>query len=192
MDQQPLQDQQMPPASEAFPAKPLDDVEENKDIAALSYAWILSLVVFFTRRNSPFVRFHAKQGIVLFILSIAFWMVPFVGRMLELVVLAFCALGFINAAQGKWKDLPLIGAAARGDWKAVRESWKSVVHGIAESWRHFRKEKPAAAQTSPVAPSESKPADPVPSEAQPAPAADTSATGPSPETSAVVPPSESL
>ncbi len=169
MDQQPVQDQKEVITPEIVQSTPSDDVEENKDIAALSYAWILSIVVFFTRRNSPFVRFHAKQGIVLFILSIAFWMVPFVGRMLELVVLAFCALGFINAAQGKWKDLPLIGAAARGDWKAVRESWKSVVHTVAESWRHFRKEKHAnpptpAAETQ----AEKKPDEPVVSDAIPA------------------------
>ncbi len=167
MDQQPTQDQQMPPppVTEVVPAKPLDDVEENKDIAALSYAWILSLVVFFTRRDSPFVRFHAKQGVVLFVLSIAFWMVPFAGRFLELAVLALCALGFINAAQGKWKDLPLIGAAARGDWKAVRESWKSVVHNIADGWKHFRKD--AHKKESEAKPQESAPVQVVPA---PAPA----------------------
>ena len=110
-DQQPAQEINLP----VVPEKPLDDVEENKDMAALSYAWILSLVVFFTRRQSPFVRFHAKQGIILFILSIIFWMIPFIGKMLELIVLAFCAFGFIAAAQGQWKELPFIGAMARGD-----------------------------------------------------------------------------
>jgi len=191
MDQQPTQDQQMPPppATEVVPAKPLDDVEENKDIAALSYAWILSLVVFFTRRNSPFVRFHAKQGIVLFILSIAFWMVPFVGRMLELVVLAFCALGFINAAQGKWKDLPFIGAMARGDWKTVRESWKSVVHNVAESWKHFRKEKHAPSSSVTETPAETKPTQPT----SPAPALQPVVPEPSSAPEATpVPPSQNI
>lgn len=186
MEQQPIQDQREVITPEIVFKKPADDVEENKDIAALSYAWILSLVVFFTRKDSPFIRFHAKQGIVLFILSIAFWMVPFVGRLLELVVLAFCALGFINAAQGKWKDLPFIGAMARGDWKAVRESWRSVVHGVADAWRRVRKEKPAAAQPSPEPASEPQSPEPVrpapaPVQAEPVPAPE-SETPPTPPT----------
>lgn len=186
MDQQPAQDRNEAIAPEIIPAKPFDDVEENKDIAALGYVWILSIVVFFTRKNSPFVRFHAKQGIVLFILSVAFWMVPMVGRLLELVVLALCALGFINAAQGKRKDLPLIGAFARGDWKAARASWRAMVHGVAEAWRHFRKEKHPAAPASDPAPA---PAPEIPVAQKPAEAP---ATDVPPPQAPPVPPAESL
>src|SRR3989339_630004 len=42
------------------------DVEENKTVAALSYAWILCLVPLLGKRNSKFAQFHAKQGLVLF------------------------------------------------------------------------------------------------------------------------------
>lgn len=150
MDQ--LTPDQQPAFDPLNPQKPMDDVEENKDMAALSYAWILSLVVFFTRRNSPFVRFHAKQGIVLFILSIVFWMIPFVGRLLELVVLAFCAFGFIAAAQGQWKDLPFVGAMARGDWKTLRSTWKSFVRSVADAWHHFRTPKKQPSHQQPAAP----------------------------------------
>lgn len=145
-----------------------DDVEENKDIAALSYVWVLSVAVFFLKKDSPFVRFHAKQGMVLFALSIVFWSVPLVGKLLELVVLAFCAMGFIAAAQGLKKDVPFVGPAARGDWKALRASWRSTVHSIVETWKRFRKQHQHA-----KAPAE-----------QPAPARSASAT---PET-VVVPP----
>jgi len=148
---------------------PPDDVEENKDMAALSYAWILSLVVFVTRRNSPFVRFHAKQGIILFILSIVFWMIPYVGRLLELVVLAFCAFGFIAAAQGQWKDLPFIGAMARGDWKTLRNTWKSFVHSIVDAWHHFRAPKQQPAPTAEPQPSSPPKTEPLPATSSPAP-----------------------
>jgi len=157
MDQQTPNEPVQAELVSSVPQRPDDDVEENKDMAALSYAWILSIVVFFTRRNSPFVRFHAKQGIVLFILSIAFWMVPFVGRLLELVVLAFCAFGFIAAAQGQWKDLPFVGAMAKGDWKLLRTTWRSFVNSIADAWRHFRTPKePSAPRTAPTPPPQSQ------------------------------------
>ncbi len=123
----------------------VNDVDENKDIAALGYAWILSLFVYYLKKDSPFVRFHAKQGIVLFILSIVVWAIPIVGRFLELLILALCVLGFLGAAQGQWKDLPIIGDMASGRWSHVRQSWKDIVQSIASLWRRLthiiRKEK---------------------------------------------------
>lgn len=46
------------------------DIEANKTLAALSYAWILCLVPLLGRRDSKFAQFHAKQGLVLFIIEI--------------------------------------------------------------------------------------------------------------------------
>lgn len=156
----------MPDMPPAVAQPPVDDVEENKDMAALSYVWILSLIVFVTRRHSPFVRFHAKQGIVLFVLSILFWAVPFVGRLLELVILGFCAFGFIAAAQGQRKELPFVGPMARGDWKEVRRNWKSFVAGVAEMWKRLRPTKkqpepPSQPPPQPAAPA-TVPEPPVP------------------------------
>jgi fumarate reductase subunit D len=116
---------------------PVNDIMENKDIAALSYAWILSVFVYFWKKESPFVRFHAKQGIVLFILSILVWLIPFVGRFLELLILALMVLGFLGAAQGQWKELPIIGDMASGRWSHVRQSWKDVVQSIVRLWRRL-------------------------------------------------------
>lgn len=84
------------------------DVHANKDFAALSYVWALSLCVLLLKRHSPFAQFHARQGFVLFLASIVFWFIPFVGRILELAVLAFAVIGFLAAAQGQWKELPLV------------------------------------------------------------------------------------
>lgn len=114
---------------------PSNDVAENKDLAALSYAWVLAVFLFFWKKDSPFVRFHARQGIVLFILSIVVWFIPFVSRILELFVLAFCIFGFLAAAQGQWKDLPIIGDIASGRWSHVRASWQEIVHSVVRLWR---------------------------------------------------------
>jgi uncharacterized membrane protein len=108
-------------ATEVLPSSSRD-ITENKDLAALSYVWILSVVVYATRRDSPFIRYHAKQGMALFFLSVGVWFVPFVAKPLELIVLALAVLGFKAAAQGQWKDVPLIGPLSRGEWNSVMQS----------------------------------------------------------------------
>ncbi|MBI3336516.1 hypothetical protein HYZ98_03040 [Candidatus Peregrinibacteria bacterium] len=86
-----------------------DDVEKNKDVAAFSYVWVMSVIVYLVRRDSAFVRFHATQAMILFVLSIPIWFIPYIGRYLELLILAAAVLGFMAAAQGEWKKLPLVG-----------------------------------------------------------------------------------
>lgn len=106
------------------------DIEQNKDIAAFSYLWVMSIIVYFLRRNSPFVRFHAAQGIVLFILSILVLFVPVINRILQLFVLGLMVYGFINAAQGLRKDVPIIGPLSRREI-GLRQAWRMLVDGIA-------------------------------------------------------------
>jgi len=90
-----------------------DDIEKNKDIAAFSYVWVMSVIVYFARRDSAFVRFHATQAMILFAVSIPVWFVPYIGRYLELLILAAAVLGFMAAAQGEWKVLPGMGKFVR-------------------------------------------------------------------------------
>lgn len=103
-----------------------DDVQKNKDIAAFSYLWIMSVVVYILKRESPFVRYHSKQGMLLFVLSVLVWFVPLIDRLLALVVLAGMVLGFIHAAQGQWKDVPLVGPVSRGEM-SLRQAWQQIV-----------------------------------------------------------------
>ena len=127
----------------------MNDVEINKDIAALSYAWVLSVVVFFWKKDSPFAQFHAKQGMVLFVLSIGATLIPLVGRYLNLLILMLCVLGFINAAQGQWKGIPIIGDIAGGQWSHVRQSWRDVISAIVQLWnRLFHSDKKEHAPSS--------------------------------------------
>lgn len=125
-------------APQGGPEQRNGDVAENRDIAAIGYVWILSVVVFFAMRRSAFVSFHAKQGMVLFVLSILAWFIPIVGRFLELVILALALLGFLAAAQGQWKDLPIIGPLARFDVKGVRASWRQLLDGMLRMWHEAK------------------------------------------------------
>ncbi len=139
------------------PVRDPKDVAANKDLAALGYVWVLSLVVLFARRDSAFVQFHARQGAVLFGLSLVVWAMPFVGKLAELLVLALCAIGFLHAAQGQWKDLPIIGPLARGSIVDLRDSWKDVVTACASLWKRVRPEKTPDAATHEQHPAQSAP-----------------------------------
>lgn len=160
-------DEQQTPTQAQIP--PLNDVEENKDIAALSYAWVLSVFIFFLKKNSPFVRFHAKQALILFLLSIVVWIIPVVGHFLELLVLALCVFGFLAAAQGQWKELPIVGDAASGRWSHVRQSWKDVVDSVARLWQRVRRSGPKPSDASPSATSAATPSPTSPVDSAPTP-----------------------
>ena len=84
------------------------DVQNNKVMAVLSYIGILVLIPILAAKESPFARFHANQGLILFLCEIIFA----VANMILSAIFAFLVLlilGIVNAAQGMAKELPLIG-----------------------------------------------------------------------------------
>ena len=85
-------------------------------VAALAYIWILFLIPLFAAKDSKFARFHANQGLLLFILDIIVSVlsyIPLIGWIIKLVggllILAFVIIGVVNVVNGKAKELPLIG-----------------------------------------------------------------------------------
>ncbi|MFA7253359.1 MAG: hypothetical protein WC107_02285 [Patescibacteria group bacterium] len=95
--------------------KSIRDIEENKALAALSYIWILFLVPLLLKRDSTFAQYHAKQGLILFlvwtIIGFIFWL-PIIGWLLGLGVIILFVIGMINALTGKMQPLPIIGKYA--------------------------------------------------------------------------------
>lgn len=106
------------------------DIQNNKFIAVCSYIGILVLVPIFIRRESPFTRFHANQGLLIFLGEIIcqavsrgmhmvrgwgwpFWGFGMAGNVLdilELVFVVFSIWGVINVCTGKYASLPVIGS----------------------------------------------------------------------------------
>lgn len=131
------------------------DIRLNKDVAAFSYVWIMSVIVFASRRNSKFAQFHSKQGMVLFFLSIPIWLIPVIGHFLTIFVVAGMLLGFINAAQGLYSDVPLAGRLSRGELKA-KEVLDALTHLLSRLFNSLgkifhRSPKTPASPTSPPA-----------------------------------------
>lgn len=98
------------PATNATP--PQDDVQKNKLLAAISYLYLVSLIILLVKKDSPFAQFHAKQGFILFIASLVAGFIPVFGILLHLVVFALMIAGLIMALQGKWFKMPLISQLA--------------------------------------------------------------------------------
>ena len=83
------------------------DVEANKTIAALSYLWILFLIPLLTKKNSKFCQFHAKQGLILFLLSFFSWF-PLVGWLMFLAIVVISVMGVVKALDGVWWKIPYL------------------------------------------------------------------------------------
>lgn len=96
-----------------------EDIQKNKVFGILAYFGILVLVPIFAAKESKFAQFHANQGLILLICEVAISIlniflssIAFLGlivSLLSLVIFVFAILGIVNAAQGKAKELPLIG-----------------------------------------------------------------------------------
>lgn len=92
------------------------DIQDNRVVSALAYWWILFFLPLVACPQSRYGRFHANQGLVLFIASIlcgVLAIIPFIGFFLTLIGSITCfvwqILGTVNALQGNGKRLPLIG-----------------------------------------------------------------------------------
>ena len=103
------------------------DIANNKAMGILAYFGPLCFIPMFAAKDSKFARFHANQGLVLMLASIAWsivysilnwvilaisWRLYFISSIIGLVSLVFlvlAVLGIINAANGKAKELPIIG-----------------------------------------------------------------------------------
>ena len=92
------------------------DIADNKVLSLFAYLGILFLIPLLAAPNSKYARFHANQGLVLFLANIVIsvvavipilgWIVAIVGGIASFV---FSILGIVNAVTGKAKELPIIG-----------------------------------------------------------------------------------
>ena len=103
------------------------DIQNNKAMALLAYFGPLVLIPLLAAKGSRFARYHTNQGLVLLIGWIAYsivygilrsiilaisWRLYFLVSIIGLVGLVFLVLaviGIINAANGRAKELPVIG-----------------------------------------------------------------------------------
>lgn len=93
-----------------------NDVEKNKLVAVVAYLiFFLPLLV---APQSQFGRYHANQGLALFILALGIqvvgWVIPILGWFIilplgNLAVIVLMIIGMLNAWRGEKRPLPLVG-----------------------------------------------------------------------------------
>ncbi|MBI5076795.1 DUF4870 domain-containing protein [Candidatus Falkowbacteria bacterium] len=93
---------------------------EDRILAAISYLGVLCLIPLFGKKDSAFVEFHAKQGLVLFIIEAAAFfinIIPFIGQAIwfffGLVFLAVSIFGVSKALKGEYWRMPVLGKYTR-------------------------------------------------------------------------------
>jgi uncharacterized membrane protein len=85
-------------------------VSNKNGLAALSYIWILCLVPLLGSKDE-FVKFHAKQGFILFIIELALILVgwiPVIGWLASLIVAIVAIIGLIKALNGEKWEIPYV------------------------------------------------------------------------------------
>ena len=90
--------------------------QTNRILAALSYLSVLCFLPFIFCPNDDYAKFHAKQGIRLFILSLfsdVASLIPVVGAVFTLFRFYCIYKGMTNASAGKREPLPYIGNIGR-------------------------------------------------------------------------------
>ena len=99
----------------AAPQEPKKEAQKNTAMAVVAY--ILFFVPLLTdAKHDPFVKYHVKQGLVVFLIGIAvavlspfIWMISWI---LQLGLLVLVVLGIVNALNGKQEPLPVVGGLA--------------------------------------------------------------------------------
>ena len=90
-----------------------EDAKNHKGMAILAYFGILVLIPILAAKDSPFARYHSNQGLILLILGVivgilnkVWWLLGTIGW---IIVFILFIIGIVNAANGRAKELPVIG-----------------------------------------------------------------------------------
>ena len=96
------------------------DIEKNRKLATLCYMSVLCLIPLFIRKDSKYIQFHAKQGLVLLFVQMIIPLlnlIPILGQFVWvcaiIVILIYSALGIKHSWNGDYWEMPYIGYYAR-------------------------------------------------------------------------------
>lgn len=97
---------------------------KNTLMAILAYIGPLVIVSYLVAKDDSFVKFHIKQGLVVFVGEVIvmlawqmlwglLWPIAMLVNLINLAFLVLSIIGIVNAAQGNEKELPLVGGFAK-------------------------------------------------------------------------------
>lgn len=113
-------------ASKADDSEDIEDIEHNRPLAVLSYVGPFVVIPLVFARESKFARFHANQGLILFLLEFALWACNWVLGFFFMPVVLTTSSGFFDAVAH------LYGLAAGALWTILAVlSFVGILHAIA-------------------------------------------------------------
>ena len=83
----------------------IEDALGNLKSAILSYIPFLNLIPYFKKTDSPFVEFHSKQGVTLFIFEMIYGILSFIFMQIKIPV---CEWGMCNKHTPIYIIIPLV------------------------------------------------------------------------------------
>lgn len=96
------------------------DVEKNKLYAIIGYISVLCFVPLLAAPQSPFAKFHGKQGLVLFLTAVVLGILSQVMpglwslvALLDLGIFVLSIVGMLKAAEGVYWDMPVVSDIAK-------------------------------------------------------------------------------
>lgn len=95
---------------ETKPVTPAPAASDRNMFAAFSYVWFIAIVMIAIKRQDKYIMFHAKQALILAIISLITWipLLWMVSWIIGIIVFIGCVIGFINAWQGKEFQIPVV------------------------------------------------------------------------------------
>jgi len=103
--------------------------QDDKNAAAISYIWIMSIFIYAAKKENPFIRFHALQAVALFLLSLLVFFIPIINQGLELFLGLLMIIGFLKAAEGEYYQLPIIGYLVFSQ-NPVKTLWIKIIKAL--------------------------------------------------------------
>jgi uncharacterized membrane protein len=94
------------------------ELEKEKVFAALSYLWLLSVIILFGKKENKFIFFHARQGIILFGCLVISWIicsiphVQLLGWLIRFACWAGMLVGITKSLAGEKFEIPLVSDLA--------------------------------------------------------------------------------
>jgi uncharacterized membrane protein len=95
------------------------DIEEGKFFAVISYISFLCIVALVLKKDNKFALYHAKHGLVLFVMQIVSFIlsiIPILGWLIRTIGLAVFILaslwGIFKALRGEYYRFPIVSGLA--------------------------------------------------------------------------------
>jgi uncharacterized membrane protein len=117
---------------ETLSTKEIQDIESNKDVAAVSWTLIMAPILLVQRKDSPFIQHHARQAVILFVFAIIIVILPGSLSYLNIFSLAIAAIGLLNASSGSYWRAPLLYSLAEKGF-----TLSNIFTWLADGWRYL-------------------------------------------------------